>query len=83
MTGGYVRKHNHPSSLRVFSRLLNTNTLKEVESMDDAFDQISQSKIAMCVETCPMYSRGMCNSIGRKAPVGNECEAQSVSRNER
>ena len=83
MAGGIPNnKHNHPSSLRVASRLLKRVFVPR-DSLESAFSGLSADEISTCAESCPMFKNSRCEALGIKAPVGKDCEAQLISRRER
>jgi len=83
MTGGYVRKHHHPSSLRVFSLQLSKKGGINIKYLDKIYEKLSESKVQECSTHCEAYVNKWCESIGKIAPLGKGCEAQLISRRER
>lgn len=83
MTGGYIRKHHHPSSLRVFSLQLSKKGKVNIEYLDEIYEKLSESKIQKCSKHCEAYINKWCEAIGKIPNLEKDCEAQLISRRER
>lgn len=83
MTGGLGKIHRgHFSSLGIASEYFAQKRPRD-KKLQELYCSLPKSEIGICAKLCIMFKDRRCESTGRIAPVGKDCEAQLISRRER